>query len=540
MMPILTRNLVTVCSVVALCAAVVGCSSSGDDDSADLERQLDMALAAQMTAEQERDAAQDAQMMAEQAAIDTRVALAAADKVRDAAAWGSEKVNRVGEIIVSRKLDGWGSNEDVTAWGSHSALGNSGSKAVTVSQSYREGSRSLLIPYYDKAGQLEIVGGLVFASKPLQWDPQIWPFWAVDTGGLIAEDVEGITLSQNPIESHGLGAAWQGLRVVKTYDGGGELTVHLFTDLAPSDNPGTPFVGHPGGDATYANVVLDDPALTISAEWDGLWVGPGEGLRGSLDGVPGTFTCGAGDSGYCGLEDGRHHPAPGFTADVAADPVVFTPDDGSGEVMLPHPEPTDVPTVNYLEFGNWLFVPEDITDLDAYNFGVFAGGDDPFMADNFQGLAGTADYAGEAAGTYADVPQAMLSSFEAKVELTADFGTAGDLGTIAGRVYDFELEGGQTSPLTELSLNTPPWLDGGQTNIFPGWYFEGAPPLPGGMMIGNTYAATDTARWQGAWHGKFFGNGDAATDLPSAFAGTFGATDAGVRTFAGSFGARQQ
>jgi hypothetical protein len=46
MMPILTRNLVTVCSVVALCAAVVGCSSSGDDDSADLERQLDMALAA--------------------------------------------------------------------------------------------------------------------------------------------------------------------------------------------------------------------------------------------------------------------------------------------------------------------------------------------------------------------------------------------------------------------------------------------------------------------------------------------------------------
>ena len=41
MMSILTRNVVMVCSLAVLCAALVGCSSD-DDKSADLQRQLDM------------------------------------------------------------------------------------------------------------------------------------------------------------------------------------------------------------------------------------------------------------------------------------------------------------------------------------------------------------------------------------------------------------------------------------------------------------------------------------------------------------------
>ena len=487
-----------VVGIAALTA--VGCSSSGDDNSADLERQLDMEKAARMMAEQERDAAEDAP-------TDVRVALAAADKIRDAAAV-------------------------VTGWHRHFQADNSGSKYTAMSQSYRDGSWGFFIPWYDEDGNLLFTAGTVAPHRPLQTDPYIFPFRSINTslpGG------EGQTTSQVPIDNHGLGTAWQGIEAMRTYEEGGTLTLRLFTDLTQSNNPGDPYVSHPAADATYPNIVLDDaPMPAIPAGWDGQWVGVENGLRGSLDGAPGTFSCPAGHY-YCGLEAFIHGLAPGYSSDVAADPVIFTPDDGSGEVRLPHPEPTEVPTVNYLTFGSWLFVPEDITDLDAYDFGVFASGDDPFTVDNLQGLTGTADYAGEAAGTYADVPAATISSFNARVELTANFGAASDFGAIEGRVYGFDIDGRETSPLMELGLYTASGRGGGTTNIFQSR--EGGGPLPGGWVEGNAYADTGTARWQGSWGGKFFGNGSVASDLPNAFAGTFGATD-GDHTFAGSFGAR--
>ena len=215
--------------------------------------------------------------------------------------------------------------------------------------------------------------------------------------------------------------------------------------------------------------------------------------------------------------------------------MIFTPDDGSGEVTIPHPQPTAVPTVNYLTLGNWLFAPEDVTDGDAYDFGVFAGGDDPFMVDNLQALVGTASYEGAAAGMYAETAAAIVSPFNAKVALTADFGTADDFGAIVGRVYDFDIDGDKASPLAELNLGTVSWRGGGMTNIFHSWG-EGGWPLPGGWIEGDT---AGDGGWQGRWGGKFFGNGSAAADLPTAFAGTFGATD-GNHSFAGSFGARRQ
>ena len=469
-------------------------------------------------AEQERDAA-------EQARIDARVALAAADKIRDAAAYGVEKVNRVGDTILIRKSPDWDSDYELAGWRSEFQANNSGSRHTSMSQSYRAGRAGIVLPWYDEDGNLSIVAAFGLAHRPLQSDPDLWPFQVIDSD----------SHHPNPIDNHGLGVAWQGVEAMKTYEGGGTLTLRLFTDLTQSDNPGDPFTTHPGGDATYPNIVLDDlPA--IPAGWDGLWIYAG-GLRGSLDSAAGTFSCAAGEAGYCGLEDSRDNLPPGYTPDVGGDPVIFTPDDGSGDVMLAHPQPEEVPTVNYLTLGSWLFVPEDVTNLDAYDFGVFAGGGDPFMVDNLQGLAGTADYAGEAAGTYADVPAATISPFNAKVELTADFGTPSDFGTIEGRVYEFEIDGRETSPLTELDL-TVSGREGGTTNIFQS--SAGGSPVRGGWVDGNAFGDdTATTRWRGSWGGKFFGNGHAASDIPSAFAGTFGATD-GDHTFAGSFGARQQ
>ena len=555
MMLALTRNAVLVWSIAALCAALMGCSSSGDGDSGDLQRQLDMAQAAlaaaedaqmtseeerdaaldaQTTAEGERDAALDAQMTAEQAAIDTRVNLAAADKVRDAASYGAQTVNRVGDVIVFSKREGWESLDPVTAWFNQFQTNNAGTDYTTFSQSYRDGSNAWFLPWYDDDGKLQMNIGTALAHRPLQTDPDVWTWRAIYT---TLPDVEGQATSIAAIDDHGLGAAWQGIVASKIYEGSGTLTLRAFTDLAEPDNPGNPSSNHPALHATYPDVALDPPIPAIAEGRDGHWLNVGDGLRGSLDGVPGIFTCAAGDSYYCGLEISRGHLGPGYTADVAGDPVIFTPGDGGQPTTLPHPAPTEVATANYLSFGSWLFVPEDITDLDNYDFGVFASGDDPFVVDNLQGLSGTANYAGDAAGTYADVPQARVDAFEAKVELTADFGTDQESGTIAGRVYDFVIDGDTTSPLAELDLHTAPWRGDGTTNIFPS--YEGAPPFPGGWVDGESYTVTATGMWVGRWGGKFFGNGDAGTDLPTAFAGTFGATD-GDHTFAGSFGARRQ
>ena len=570
MMLALTRNTVLVWSIAALCAALMGCSSSGDGDSGDLQRQLDMAqaalaaaedaqmtaeeareaaLAAQMTAEGERDAAQTAQMtaeaarnaaldlqaMAEQAAIDTRVNLAAADKIRDAASFGVQKLNRVGDTTVISKREGWDSFQNVTGWHSQFEANNSGSRYTNLSQSYRDGSIGWFVPWYDEDGSLQINIGTTVAFRPLQTDPEVWAWRFINT---TLPDDEGRTSSVAPINNHGLGAAWQGIEASKSYEGSGTLEMRVFTDLSVSDNPGDPFSAVPAVDPTYPHVVLDDPPIpAVPVGWDAQWLNAGDGLRGSLDGAPGTFSCAAGDGSYCAVEGGYNFLAPGYVADIRGNPVLFTPDDGSGVVMLPHPAPEEVSTANYLSFGSWLYVPEDITDLDAYDFGVFASGDDPFMADNLQGLAGTASYAGEASGTYADVPEAAISPFSAKVELTADFGTDQAFGSVEGRVYEFEIAGGATTSLTELGLNTAPWRGDGTTNIFQSLW-EG-PPFPGGWIEGSSYAEAGTARWLGSWGGKFFGNGSAAGDLPSAFAGTFGATD-GDHTFAGSFGARRQ
>ena len=602
----LFRKAMLICSVAVLCAALIGCSSSDDGKSAELERQLDVEKAARMAAEQERDTAKTAQMTAEQERDAAKTAQTTAEQERDAAntaqttaeqerdaaktaqttAEQERDAAKTAQTTAEQERDAANTAQttaeqerdaaktaqttaeqerdaaktaqmtaeqtlidtrnalaadkirdatqlDTTGYLFHLELRGSGAKYVSLSQSYRNGSQGMALPWYGEEGELEVVGGANLTNRPLQRNPDVWPFRGIYAPDL-DRDVEGITNVYGPIEDHGLGARWQGSELLKTYDdGGGTLTFRFFTDLKESDNPGNPYIGHPVDDTNYPNITLA-AVSAIPAGWDIVWVTvPAEGLRGSLDGVAGTFTCASGNYGYCIIEGGRHNLAPGYVPSPAADPVIFTPDDGSAAAELPAPQPMQVQTANYVSFGNWLFVPEDVANVDAVDFGVFAGGDDPFMVNNLQGLTGTANYAGEAAGMYAEA--ATLSSFEAKVALTADFGTADDFGAIAGRVYNFDIDGDKASPLAELSLDTVSWRGGGTTNIFQTWY-AGRDPVPGGWIEGGT---TADGGWQGRWGGKFFGNGAAAADLPTSFAGTFGATD-GERSFAGSFGAHQQ
>ena len=489
-------NIAVICLVVALCAALVGCSSSGDGSSA---------MAPEM-------------IPPEPFPTDPQAVAAAADRIKDATSRSVELED----------------GDPITGYLYHAQANWSGSEWTSMSQSYRGGSSGWALLWDNEEGELEFFAGAAPLFR-LQRNPDIWPYRAVGTD---IRDVEGITRSHRSIENHGLGTAWQGFEGITAYEGGGKLTVRLFTDLQESDNPGDPFVGNLFGDASYRDIALTDPRIpipAIPADQDGIFIGvPEDGLRGSLDGMPGTFTCATGTYDYCGLGDARDQLAPGYVPDNRWDPVLFTPDDGNAAVELAGSGSERVAATDYLSFGYWLFVPEDVTVASAFDFGVFAGGGDPFRADNLQGLEGIAEYKGEAAGMYAETT--MISPFNAKVELTADFGTADDFGAIGGRVYDFNIDGGKTSPLTELSLGPIPERN---NNIYLSWNHawlqEGWVSWAGGWTEGETSA---DGGWQGRWGGLFFGNGGAATDHPTSFAGTFGATK-GDQSFAGSFGAER-
>ena len=68
--------------------------------------------------------------------------------------------------------------------------------------------------------------------------------------------------------------------------------------------------------------------------------------------------------------------------------------------MLPASSSSQVSTVDYLTFGSWGFEPTPLVDLEFYDFGVFAGGGDPFGYSNGVALSGSATYFGNALGRY--------------------------------------------------------------------------------------------------------------------------------------------
>lgn len=347
-------------------------------------------------------------------------------------------------------------------------------------------------------------------------------------------DFAGNTTSHSPIEDHGLGSDWQGFEAVKAYSGGGTLTVRFFTDLDDADDPLQPYTGW-SSNTSGEEILLNDDRIPDLTGRDGLYFSiPEDGLKGTLDGVAGTFTC---PEGYCSLV--TSWVGPGYVPWEDSAPVLFTPDGAGQAKSIPPSGPvspsTEVPKVNYLSLGNWLYVPEVGADPDDFRFGIFAGGDDAFAGANLPGLTGTARYTGKATGMYAE--KLDIDTFSADAEFMADFGSESEDGMISGSVSNFELGSGKPSTLSELLLVASDFDDGpGNTNISPGWPGDDG-SISGGFVGGPAHSNDG---WQGGWDAKFYGNDDAdPTAHPTSFAGAFGATD-GDRHIAGSFGAHKQ
>ena len=362
------------------------------------------------------------------------------------------------------------------------------------------------------------------ANKPFQRNPDIYAGRFVGT----AFDGEGATVTRSLLGADSVKRGWRGFQAANKQPGGGTLNVRYFTDATDADfaTLREPYDGNDEG-FTRAIALNDPPVPERPADRGYLYVVvPGAGLSGSLDGKAGRFTC-AGAPRALTAEVGSR----GYSPDLGE--VVFTPDDGSGAVTLTAGVSASVPKVGYLSFGHWLYEPEPLTDGDAWDFGVFAGGDDPFDTARLGPLIGRADYAGAAAGVWASGEETI--DFSANVALIANFGSASEWGTIDGSVSGFSLENDNAAPLSTLSLGSVSFRDGsGAQNIFPTNNTE-ASPIPGGWVVGNT-SGGDGA-WSGVWGGQFFGNVASFTGHPSAFAGTFGAAHASL---AGAFGAHKQ
>ena len=570
----LTLQYMAICCVAALCALVIGCSSSDDGRVAELEEQLDMAQAAQMTAEQaqaaaeaaqekaeaERDAAKQAQttaMEARMTAESARMAAEAdlqesrdarmaaeqtlADREYDAAvASAVERVTLWDRRFESNPDDG--RPHGTTGWLQNGrAFSDSGSEFAVVSQTHADGDRiDMAVPWHDEDGQLQFEMFSAPVRDSLSRDGvYIYTQSEIRTG---YADREGVTTSYTPVQSHGLGEEWQGFDLMKAYDGHGTRKVRLFADFGESDVLVQPYDNWESSYIDYEHqILLNDERVPDNSTGppgrDGLYIiFPEDGLLGSLDGVAGTFSC-AGD--YCTLV--QNIDGSGYTPWTDSQAIRFTPAGGGADVMLDIPQvdhpSTEIPKVNYLAFGSWEDVPEDVTDVDGYDFGVFAGGDDPFMAGNLPALVGTATYAGKAAGTYVETIHPQTDSFAADVDLMADFGSESELGRVTGEVSNFQLESGKSMPVSSLRLQTTwdwenaLWVP---NNIRASW--DDGNLILGGFIEGETVA---DGGWHGLWGGKFFGNGAVSASHPASFAGTFGATD-GTRSIAGSFGAHRQ
>ena len=496
------------------------------------EQERDDAKATQMTAEQERDAAKEAQMAADQALADLHFDGAVGNAIEKVTAWGLRRGPHL--------------RSDTAQLHRMEVEPRSGTEYASVSQTHSDGYRDhgerlrAALPWHGDDGQVEFMFDIM--PESLDDDGLIWSWTNLWTSQR-NEDINGSTTSYGPIEAHGLGSGWQGFEATKAYDSGGDLTVRFFTDLGESDNVAMPYTEE--FDTPDVDIRLNDAHIPdVPDGREGLYVGiPNDemGLKGTLDGVEGTFTC---PEGYCSLLY-AHDWLPGYFPWIDSAPVLFTPA-GGGQPSTIRPAflttpSAEVPKANYLSLGSWLYVPEDTTDFDAFRFGLFAGGDDPFMGANLPGLAGTARYAGRATGMYVETVVPDVDTFSADVALTADFGLESESGMIAGSVSNFELGSGRSAPLSELLLEADDFDgDGPGVNIFPGWPGDHENSLPGGFVGGpaNSPAGPEEG-WWGEWGGRFFGNGNTATDHPTSFAGTFGATD-GERSFAGSFGTHKQ
>ena len=203
--------------------------------------------------------------------------------------------------------------------------------------------------------------------------------------------------------------------------------------------------------------------------------------------------------------------------------------------------------LDYLVFGLWIdeAAGENEGDDSVITFGAFANGGALHGAMNE--VVGTATYSGNAVGAHSRTGDA-IAFFSGDANLTADFGTADEEGTIEGTISNIRVDGGpalsQSIHLVEADLTDD------AITTFNGAAVMGAQAGPG----------QPSHAYNGFWSGRFFNPAMNDTDTDDieenlataagSVAGTFGVTrtldmdtmdmdDDITESFVGAFGAHK-
>ena len=324
----------------------------------------------------------------------------------------------------------------------HTNATGDGEYGAALSHNRRVGAHAYATASHDDSEQLQLNVALIQISPLQSANPYASDGRYINTYQHNA-DLEGVTWFRSPVSDPEL-AGWHVEKLTNSYESGGTLDINVATDVQVSDGSVDPWV--PEHDTEYNIRLPGAPALEADKDFMFARIANGESIAGSLDGVAGSFSCANAEG--CAFLDNRYRGSY-----YAADPgITFTPDGGTPQPVIPT-EPLPATAADYLVFGHWLYVPDDVTDMDAYDFGVFASGGDAFVVADLMPLTGTANYNGDAAGIYyanglSSSPD--IGAFTADVELTADFKSSSEYGTVDGEVNNFVFDGDANSSFASL------------------------------------------------------------------------------------------
>ena len=291
----------------------------------------------------------------------------------------------------------------------------------------------------------------------------------------------------------------------------GTRAVHIYTDYDPSKRKAAVKAGNISEALASSG--------TVSGTFDLSTAGTITALAGS------KFTAGGVTYSGTGLEFACTAPADCSYASTGAAATATITSLGSGWRVTGSaaavPEAGDP---DYMTFGYWLDLGGSTANNQDERLGAFASGNafSSTIADGvITALTGNATYRGSAAGLHGMTgAKEAVQPFDAKAELTAKFGTATELGTVEGRIYDIN-SGGEmlTGEMSEIILSK------GDVNSATSRSFTYYDTRMGTPTVDPTDNSAEYPM-NGFWHGRFSEdmaeNADAAKRYPTSVIGTFG------------------
>ncbi len=291
----------------------------------------------------------------------------------------------------------------------------------------------------------------------------------------------------------------------------GMRAVHIYTDYDPSKRKAATKAGNISGALASSG--------TVSGTFDLSTAGTIEALAGS------KFTAGGVTYSGTGLEFDCTAPADcSYTSTGAAATATITSLGSGWRVTGSAAAVPEAGDPDYMTFGYWLDLGGSTANNQDERLGAFASGNafSSTIADGvITALTGTATYRGSAAGLHGMTgAKEAVQPFDARAELTAKFGTATELGTVEGRIYDINSGGERlTGELSEVILSK------GDVNSATSRSFTYYDTRMGTPTVDPTDSSAEYPM-NGFWHGRFSEamaeNADAAKRYPTAVIGTFG------------------